>query len=317
MHLKIAKPSTEAERTTQTTLDTIEITPDLVRSWKLPPFQRPLRTNDKLVSLSQEIARNDGIVPGVLTLGVLDKQRWLIDGQHRREAFLLSDCLTGYVDVRICHFSSMAEMGEEFVNLNSRIVQMRPDDILRGLEESYPALLRIKKACPFVGYDQIRRSDKGPVLSMSALLRCWYGSVPDVPAGGGTSALRLATTLTNDDADQCSAFLNDAFRAWGRDQAYFRLWGNLNLTLCMWLHRRLVIASQAPGSRVQRLSRDQFTKCMMSLSASDYVDWLLGRNSQTRDNSPAYMRIKAVFAKRLEADLGHKVALPSPAWSSK
>lgn len=317
MQLKIVKPSTEAERTTQTTLDTIEVTPDLVRSWKLPPFQRPLRVNEKVMNLASQIKRDDGIIPGISTLGVFNKERWLIDGQHRREAFLLSECLVGFMDVRICHYGSMAEMGEEFVNLNSRLVTMRPDDILRGLEDSHPALAKIRKRCSYVGYDQIRRNEKGPVLSMSALLRCWYGSAGEVPASGGTSAMKIAAIITAEDADQVIAFLDDAFKAWGRDQAYSRLWGNLNLTLCMWIYRRLVMASAVPGSRVQRIPREMFVKCLMSLSASDYVDWLLGRNSQTRDNSPAYMRIKAAFAKRLEVELGHKPVLLQPAWSSK
>lgn len=316
MQLKIVKPSTEAERTTQTTLDTIEVTPDLVRSWKLPPFQRPLRVNDKLISLSQQIKRDDGVIPGIFTIGVLNKERWLIDGQHRREAFLMSECLTGYMDVRVCHFATMAEMGEEFVNLNSRIVQMRPDDIMRGLEDSYPPLTKIRRRCPFVGYDQIRRNEKGPMLSMSALLRCWHGSNGEVPKSGGMSATSLATTLTADDADTICDFLEIAFKAWGRDLVYARLWGNLNLTICMWMYRRLVLAPATPASRVHRMTKDQFAKCMMSLSASDYVDWLLGRNSTSRDNSPAYQRIKAVFAKRLEVEIGNRVLLPQPAWAS-
>lgn len=316
MQLKIVKPSTEAERTTQTVLDTIEVTPDLVRSWKLPPFQRPLRVNDKLMSLSQQVKRDGGVVPGIITLGVLNKERWLIDGQHRREAFLISECIVGFADIRVCHFATMAEMGEEFVNLNSRIVQMRPDDILRGLEDSYPALSKIRKRCPYVGYDQIRRNEKGPVLSMSALLRCWYGSGGEVPKSGGLSSTSLATMLTSDDADTICEFLDIAIRAWGRDLAYSRLWGNLNLTICMWLYRRLVLSGVLSTSRSQQLSRDQFTKCMMSLSASDYVDWLLGRNSTSRDNSPAYGRIKAIFAKRMEVELGKKILMPAPAWAS-
>ena len=51
----------------------------------------------------------------------------------------------------------MAEMGDAFVALNSRLVNMRPDDILRGLEGSIPALQEIRASCPFVGYDQIRQ----------------------------------------------------------------------------------------------------------------------------------------------------------------
>ncbi len=316
MNLKIVKPSTEAERSTRTTLDTIEVTPDLMRSWKIPPFQRPLRVNDKVLALAQSIAADDGVLPGVFTIGVLDRERYLIDGQHRREAFLLADIPVGYADVRICHFANMAEMGQEYVDLNSRIVVMRPDDIMRGLEDSYPALQRIRKRCPFVGYDQIRRGDKAPVVSMSALLRCWNGSAGDIPKSGGASATTLATTLQTNEADEIIDFLEVAFKAWGRDSAYNRLWGNLNLTLCMWLYRRVVVGTgSTSASRFHRFTRDQFTKCMMSLSASDYVDWLLGRNSQSRDNSPAYARIKTIFVVRMQTELGRKILMPQPAWS--
>lgn len=314
--LKIIKPATEAERTTLTTLDTIEVTPDLVRSWKLPPFQRPLRVNDKVLALAQQIKRDDGVIPGVFSIGQLKNDRWLIDGQHRRESFLISECLVGYVDVRTCHFASMADMGEEYVNLNSRIVQMRPDDILRGLEDSYPALAKVRKRCAFVGYDQIRRNERAPVLSMSALLRCWNGSSGDVPKSGGVSAAQLATTLQSDEADGVADFLDLAFKAWGRDPAYARLWSSLNLTICMWLWRRVVLGTGMTAStRYHRFTPEQFKKCLMSLSASDYVDWLLGRNSQSRDNSPAYSRIKTILVGRMQVELGRKIIMPQPAWA--
>lgn len=317
MQLKIVKPSTEAERSTRTTLDTIEVTPDLMRSWKLPPFQRELRVNEKLMAIAQQVKGDDGVIPGVITLGVLNKERYIVDGQHRREAFMLSECLTGYCDVRVLHFDNMAEMGEEYVRLNSRIVNMKPDDIMRGLEESYPALAKIRRRCSFVGYGQIRRSERAPVLSMSALLRCWHGSGGETPKSGGASAIMLATSLTEESAEEATGFLELAFKAWGRDQAYVRLWGNLNLTLCMWLYRKVVLGSGLNNfSRTKRFTRDDFAKCMMSLSAStDYIDWLLGRNSMSRDNSPAYARIKAIFVKRIEAETGSKIVLPQPAWA--
>lgn len=317
MELKIVKPSTEAEKTTLTTLDTIEVNPNLVRSWKLPPFQRPLRVNNKLLEVAQSIKQDDGVIPGVLTIGVLNKERYLIDGQHRREAYLISECPVGYADVRICHFKTMAEMGEEFVKLNSRVVQMRPDDIMRGLEESYPALSRIRKRAPFVGYDQIRRGDKAPVLSMSALLRSWHGASGEVPKSGGASAAGLAAELTVQDADEVCDFLDSAFKAWGRDQSSHRLWGTVNLTICMWLWRRLILAPQNLAARNTRFTRDHFTKCLMSLAATaDYSDWLLGRNSISRDNSPAYARIKAIFASRMQIETGAKCTMPAPTWAA-
>jgi len=80
MQLKIIKPSTEAERSTRTTLDTIEVTPDLVRSWKLPPFQRLLKVNPKVLAIAQAIRKDDGVMPGVFTIGVLNKERYIAQG---------------------------------------------------------------------------------------------------------------------------------------------------------------------------------------------------------------------------------------------
>lgn len=315
MDLKIIKPTTDAERTTQTTLDTWEITPNIARSWKLPTFQRPLRVNDKVIAIAKQIAADGGVIPGVFCIGILEKERWLVDGQHRREAFLLSECSVGYVDARVFYAESMAEMADEFVRLNSRIVNMRPDDIVRGLEASCPPLAKLRKRAPFIGYDQIRRSEKSPVLSASQCLRCWAGSAHDVPHTSGTSAAQLAAQFSMEDSDQLVDFLDCCITAWGRDAANARLWGGLNLTICAWLWRRLVLT--AYSTKTTRISKEQFAKCLMSLSAATaYVDWLLGRQLCPRDLAPAYDRIKKVIAGRIETDTGKKVLMPAPPWAS-
>lgn len=316
-NLRILKPATVAQKSTGTTMDTIEVTPTIVKSWKLPPFQRPLRVNDKLLSLVEQIKRDEGVIPGVLTLGVLNKEHYLVDGQHRREAFALSECAVGYCDVRILHFADLAEMGDEFVSLNSQIVKMRPDDILRGLEQMYEPLRKLRRRCPFVGYDQIRRGTYNAILSMSAALRSWAGSATEQPKSGGTGgASQLAKSLSTDDADTLIGFLECAFAAWGNDAVNARLWGGLNLTLCMWMYRRLVLTSYSAATK--QLTKEHFTKCLMSVSAAEaYVDWLVGRNMSVRDISPAYSRLKGVFAGRLEHETGKKHRLPLPAWASR
>lgn len=199
-HLRIVKPTTEAQKETRTTSDVIIVTPEIVRSWKLPKFQRPLKVNDKVIAVSNEIERTE-IIPGIITLGVLDRALYLLDGQHRREAFLQSGIREAAVDVRYAHFDNMAEMADEFVKLNSRIVNMTPDDMLRGLTESHDGLARVKRACAFVGFGQVRRNAASPVVSMSALLRCWFGSAPEVPSMGGLSATMVAERLTREEAD--------------------------------------------------------------------------------------------------------------------
>lgn len=312
----VPKLTTKPQRQTRTTLDTILFTRDQISGWKIPPFQRPLRINEKVRDLSNKIKEDGGVIPGVLTIGIIDKEKFLLDGQHRREAFLMSELPEGYADVRMHFFDDMAEMGEEFVNLNSQLVRLKPDDILRGLEGVNSALGKIRKKCPFVGYDMIRRSERSPIVSMSSLLRCWFGSATEVPAtSGGMTASELARAITEEEADNLIVFVNVAYEAWGRDEEYARLWGNLNLAICMWLYRRMVITPWSP--RTPKLTREMFGKCLMALSANEqYLDWLVGRQLRDRDRSPAYGRMKQLFARRLEDEMGRKVALPQPPWAS-
>ena len=316
--------STNYERKTRTKSDTIMVTPEMLDTWKSPPFQRPVRENDKVRALAEQLKLDGGVWPGVVTLGVLAGQTYIIDGQHRKAAFLISQLKEGYTDVRIHHFVDMASMGEEFVNLNSQLVRMRPDDILRGLESSIPGLQKIREECPFVAYDQLRRTPSAPVLSMAMVLRCWRISANECPGGntGGNSAAQLAKSLSDGDAEALIAFLKIAMEAFGRDPEYYRLWGALNLTLCMWLYRKIVMypAAHNPLAKAIRISRDQFKRCLMSLSANThYLDWLVGRLLTDRDRSPAYSHIRESFARRLKQDMpsSTKVYMPQPAWASK
>jgi len=310
--------ATKAQRVTKTSLDTILITPAGINAWITPPFQRPVRENDKVRALAEEMRHNGGVFPGILTLGILNGATFLLDGGHRRSAFLMSGCMEGYADVRTHYFETMADMGEEFVQLNSQLVRMRPDDILRGLEGSHPILRAIREKCPFVGYDQIRRGTNAPLVSMSTLLRNWLGSTGDIPKlggiGGGGSTAGMVNRITSDDVRDMTDFLNLAYDAFGRDPEYSKLWGSLNILICMWLYRNIVLSAYSAKS--VQINKEQFKRCLMSLSASThYLDWLVGRSTSERERSPAYSKIKAIFMKRIETDLGRKVSLPAPAWS--
>lgn len=329
--IKIIKPSTEAEKATETTLDCWEIDCELLRGLKLPPFQRGLRVNTKVTDLAavmaKEItAKGSTVIDGVFCIGLFNGERWLVDGQHRRQAFFMADeivkerdrraAATGYVDVRIVHFKTMREMAQEFVKLNSRLVNMKPDDILRGLEEDYEALAKIRRSCPFVGYDNIRRGEKSPMISMAQVVRCWNASSSEVPRPGGLSAADALDALSTESADQLISFLRCTFTAWGRDTGCYRLWGGLNFAICMWLYRRIVLS--AYSIKTTKIDDTQFTKCLMSLGAdAAYVEWLLGRNLNQRDMSPAYAKIKGLFVARIESDTGARHKLPQPEWGGR
>lgn len=312
----------EAPKSEQSRMETIIVTQQMVGAWKIPPFQRPLRINEKVRQVTEQIKHSE-CIEGVVTLGRLrnDSSHYIVDGQHRCEAFKLSEIAEAFCDVRVVSFLTMSEMADEFVRLNSSIAKMRPDDILRGLEASTASLKAIRKSCEFVGYDQIRRGKSSPVLSMSALLRCWGAASYETPAGSssGLSAAGLAQSLDQTSLQNLISFLAVAHSAWGRDPEYHRLWGNLNLALCMWLWNRLVIDRDRVGNkRYVVLNIPEFKQCLMSLSADgDYLDWLQGRNLNDRDRSPCYSRIKGIFARRISGDTEKKASLPSPAWASK
>jgi len=314
-----------APKPLRSTMETRLLTIADMTAWVIPPFQRDKRVNEKVRTVAEQLKHNGGIIPGVITLGTVagDKSIYLVDGQHRREAFLISEMPECIADCRMCEFDSMPEMAQEYVELNSNIVKMSPDDILRGMEGSIRALAFIRSSCEFVGYGNIRRNNTtAPLLSMSAVLRCWAGSATETPGGsGGKSALHLAEELDDLSAQNLVAFLQIARAAWGADPEYFRMWGGLNLTMCMWLYRRLVMDKARGVKRYVVLSPDIFRKCLMSASASaEYLDWLTGRMMGDRDRSPCFTRLKGIFVNRIRQesrDPTKKPIFPLPGWASK
>jgi hypothetical protein len=314
--ISIASTTNRPNKATHTTADTIMVTPDLIDRWQAPPFQRPLHINEKVRTLCEKMKQDDGVFPGVLIIGVFNKEYYLVDGQHRCASFKMSGMREGYADVLYRFYDDLSEMALDYVNNDAKLSVRKPDDHMRALEYSSEAIKLIRNKCPFVGYDMIRRNPNAPILSMSAVIRSWFTSAPEVPANSCPAILELATKhLTVDESKEMCEFLKMAFEAWGRDPEYKRLWATLNLVLCMWLYRRLVVTPYSP--RTPKLTKEMFTKCLMSLSAGEqYIDWLLGRKLGEHDRSPCYTRIKTIFAQRLEKEMGKKPSLPQPAWAT-
>lgn len=322
-HVVSIKGAHLAPKSEQSRMDTLIVTQELANEWRIPPFQRPCRVNAKVMSVAEQIKATETI-EGVITLGLHQGNYYIVDGQHRTEAFKISGLAEAIADVRVILFSRMADMADEFVRLNSSLVKMRPDDILRGLESSLPMLTQIRKSCEFVGYDQIRRGTSSPIVSMSALLRCWVAASYETPASSSAAAggaAKIAQAIDQSSTQNLIAFLATAHAAWGRDPEYYRLWGNLNLALCMWLWNKLVIDKDRLGNKkYASLNIPEFKRCLMSVSANaEYLEWLPGRNLTDRDRAPAYTRLKKIFASRLTQDSGgkRKITLPQPAWATR
>lgn len=316
-HLK----AKEAPKSVRSAMETLLFSREEIDKWKVPSFQRPVNMNDKVRVMAEELKHNGGFISGVLTLGHLgnDKSFWIIDGQRRIAAFKISELSECIADVRILNCETLAEMAEEFVKLNSALVKMRPDDILRGLEPSLPALKRIREQCDGVGYGQVRRGDpKSDVMSMSQLIRCWNMSASDTPSQGansGKSAHFVVQHFEGDDIDGIIVIMSMMRSAWGNDPEYYRLWGSLNVTMTMWLYRRLVINKERGTRRYVVLTPQQFQRCLMAVSANgSYLDWLVGRMLTDRDRGPCYSRLKSIFVTRLQQDTDKKVQMPQPEW---
>jgi hypothetical protein len=275
--------------------------------------------NPKVLKLVEDIKVQDGVLPGILTLGKLDGEIYLVDGQHRAEAFLLSEMMTGYADVRICHFETMAEMSEEFITLNSALVRMRNDDIIRGLEALNPHVAAIRRRCPHIGYDGVRGTRARVLVSMASVLRTWFGSAGATPTTGpsSTDAVKM---LDDGQVAQLCSFMTVCYEAWGNDKEHFRLWSSLNLAVLMWLWRRVVLGTGLPpyrgGTRVVTMKTDQFMRCMMSVAADPkYSEWLIGRALRERDRSPCYARVREIFGRRLALDGIKSARFPQEDWT--
>lgn len=314
--LNMAPP--KPNKATSTSVDTIEITPHLIKTWKRPGFQREIRVNAKVEALAEEMKASAGgsdiaVLPGIITIGVHEGSYYKLDGQHRLEAFGIAGLTRAYADVRYFH-GDMADMADEFVRLNSHLVNLKPDDILRGLEGHCEGLQIVRSRAKFVGYGNIRRNASAPLMSMSVLLRCWAASAKETPsASAGASAMQIAKALTDDDAKQVAEFINIAERAWGRDPEYSRLYGALNMTLAMWFYRRVVLA---PEGRVTHLNGEMFRILLVALSAdARYLDHLVGRQLNDRERSPCYGRMKTIFVRRFKAAGEKKPQFPQPPWA--
>ncbi len=308
-------------------MDTIVVTRDEAAQWQIPGPQRNLKVNDKVRAFACQLAQDQGVMSSIIHLGKIDgdKATYIVDGQHRREGFFMSELPEWLVNVCIHEYETMAELALDFITLQTPLNRLRPDDSMRALEFVVPVLRKLREAYPFVGYDNLRRNNNTPIVSMSTMLKCWAGSRQETPATAGSSGGATIEIAKSLDADphrynELAAFLSAAHAAWGRDPENYRLWSALNLIICMWLYRRLVLDKDRSGNRrTIVLTLDQFRKCLMSVSAdANYIDWLVGRNLGDRDRSPAYSRIKAAFVARLKAEgvPAAKAILPQPAWAS-
>jgi hypothetical protein len=296
------------------------LTRTLIDAWQAPGFQRPITDNAKLERYAMSLLKSP-VIASVIHLGRWEGNLYTIDGRHRLEGFRRSGLAQVRADVNIKDYASgedgMREMAYDYVILSATIAKQRPDDGLRALEKTNGYLKSIRMDCPFVGYDQIRRNASSPLLSMAVALSAWHGSANEVPRTPKAGAIENATCLTLVDCTHLTQFLKLAYTAWGNEFNNRRLWSTLNITLCMWVYRRMVMFNANSLARATKLTPEQFLLGLRGLAGSaNYVEWLTNRSLHERERSPAYGRLRAVFVGVLNEALQRRTLMPSPSWYS-
>lgn len=284
-----------------------------IESWKMPSFQRPFVNNTKVKAISKEIATNGHEIPGWIILGKLGDDTYLLDAQHRVNAAKMSGISEFLAKVELIQFDSMAEMGQHFIRENSKIVSLKPDDILRGLRDQSD-VLQLLESCPVIAYDNVRRGggiNTRPMVTMSNALRAWDASRGEVP-GGSVSAIEALNGMSISDAQHLVEFLNLAKECWGTDSTYNALWNRTNLVMCMWIYKLMVIGiNRLDKSRFTKMSREDFQKGLIGLTDNTYSQFVIGKNNITNFRVPLYNRMKKIFLERLGT-----LKFPAPDWVS-
>jgi len=297
------------------------LTRELIDEWLAPGFQRPITDNAKLERYSKGLLKSP-VIASVIHLGHWEGKLYTIDGRHRLEGFRRSGLAQVRADVNIKDYDSgedgMREMAYDYVILSTTIAKQRPDDGLRALEKTNGYLKSIRMDCPFVGYDPIRRNAASPLLSTAVALSAWHGSVNEVPRTPKAGAIENANSLTLVDCTHLTQFLKLVYTAWGHEFNNRRLWSTLNITLCMWLYRRMVMGMTNSLARSTKLTPEQFLLGLRGLAGSaNYVEWLTNRSLHERERSPAYGRLRAIFVGVLNEALQRRILMPSPMWYSR
>ena len=287
-----------------------------------PKIQREFKCNPKVQGLAK-VLPSLGAIPGTITLGVWEGKVYVLDGQHRLGAYQVYLTEGGKDSIRaMLHWiffdegqGGYAAMGKKFDELQMVLSKMTPDDSLRPLEHSTPVLQYIRKNCGFVGYDRLRKAARGRYLSMAVLIRAWLGSGTETPVSAPGTARDLVRVLSPDDAKNCTSFANLANEVWGAKPDIRQLWNSLNLTICMWLYRRMVLN---PEDGVTALSPEQFKACVSRLSRKidgyDYAGMLQGltMNPANKRHAMSYHK-KAISAGCREFGI-RRVRFPEGPW---
>jgi hypothetical protein len=188
-------------------------------------------------------------------------------------------------------------------------IQLTTDnDRLHIMSALHEPLRFIARTCEnFVTYEF---SLKHPA-TMGAVVRAWFDSKHEVPRHKTLKEQsKEIAALTQAEAVQICEFLsvckNFTFEASSR-----LLWKPYNLTLCLWLYRRLVW-QEDPAIKVSKLSPDDFGTLLSKLVDDQYCVSLISKDISSRhDRVDTYKEMRKRFSTALTTHKSLKLPLIS------
>lgn len=292
--------------------EVVVVTVALVNSWERPDFQRMFKQTKNVVDATNQIGRTEEI-PGTIWIGVWEGRSYVVDGQHRIEAFLGANIAEALASVAFKAFDSYDAMARFYRMINTPLRSFSAQDNLKAAAVEYESLRIIEREATFASWYKPKRNS-GKTIQISSMVRFWGMARSDAP-GGSAQVVAVAAGMNKLAAHRLCVFGSLCHDAWGTDSGYAALWGGLNFPVVLWLYARTVLRDPEPSLRVTRLDQPAFKKALVSLCDESYVDWLRGRNSLQNFRSPCYNKIKQRFKATLEKR-GERLTLPSPDWAS-
>lgn len=302
-------------------VEKIIITHEIVEGWKKPPFQRPVAIGRNLGKLAVNL-QDDEFLLTTIYLGVLDGVTYIVDGQHRKEAFIASGLRRLVAPVTTRYYpdgtAGLTRMCEDFLKINTHVKNPTANDKLRALEPTNPLIGKIREDCPFVGYSGFRRSDSSPIVSMAQAIRALVISAQEAPGSAGRSAVDHAVEMRSSEVNGLKTFLKLAYESWGRDAENKYLWSPMNLTMCLWFFRRMLRSPSSSGS-LGNTTQAQFLDIFFGLMSNRRYRALLqgnkgGRLHDSNTRNPVCRELMKTIKAQLKKDGTKSPYIPKPSW---
>lgn len=278
----------------------------------VPAYQRQQYLNAKRAPKIRAKIQASAMIPGIVYICEIDElsvRDVIHDGQQRTAIALTTahDSFTAHV-IR-CRFETVAEAAEDYEELNSKVVNHKPDEMLKASAYRLPRLLRLMDL-DFLTYSSARSG--AAKVSVATALRAWRSAASiEAPIQTTVGVADIARTLSDQDVDGLTCFLRTVRESWGALKEHRGLYNVANLTITMWLYRMMVELKAEDQRRCTNLSLTEFSIGMQALVSPDYLCFLRGKGSDNEILESLLRAARPKIANRLRSVRQKMVRMPN------